>query len=75
MQQATLFKLQVPKHLPSTYEAGVADGAACRRRAGKPSTFLLVAFADDYSAGFRAGYFRDDRGNPTIANVAREERR
>lgn len=42
----------------SAYEAGVTDGDACRRRGGKPSVFLLVARADDYSAGFRAGFFR-----------------
>ena len=52
----------------SAYAFGVADGEACRKRAEAPSSFRLVARADPYSAGFRAGYF--GRAPATTAPVA-----
>ena len=58
MREATLYTLHGATNRPSAYEAGAADGDACRRGGGKPSLFLLVARHDDYSAGFRAGFFQ-----------------
>ena len=61
MLQATQLRRQVRtghSQNPSSYETGVADGAACRKRADTPSIYLLVAKGDDYSSGFRAGYFQ-----------------
>jgi hypothetical protein len=43
-----------------SYATGVADGDECRRRGGPISTLRLVAINDEYSAGFRAGYFQRD---------------
>jgi hypothetical protein len=63
MSKATLLRLQVItgcSQSPSKYESGVADGTACRKRAGTPSVYLLVAMDDHYSSGFRAGYFQRD---------------
>ena len=40
------------------YLTGVADGDECRRSSGTISTLRLVAINDEYSAGFRAGYFQ-----------------
>ena len=59
--RAMQYELPVSKNTSPEYDTGVEDGAECRRRANKPSIFMLVAFADDYSSGFRAGYFRGDR--------------
>ena len=70
MREATLYTLYVPTKRPSAYEAGVADGDACRRQGGKPSLFLLVARHDDYSAGFRAGYFQRALSKSTSTNTA-----
>ena len=57
MPDAMLYKFQAPVSQPSLYESGLAAGAECRRRAGRPSSFQLVAY-DDHSAGFREGYFQ-----------------
>jgi hypothetical protein len=70
MAKATLHKIQVPTNRDSAYEAGVAAGEECRRRKGKPSILLRVALNDDYSAGFRAGFFQRALGKPRIANTA-----
>lgn len=43
------------------YGAGVADGGECHRRGGAISKLRLIAINDEYSAGFRAGYFQRDR--------------
>ena len=43
-----------------TYATGVADGDECRRCGGSISTLRLVAINDEYSAGFRAGFFQRD---------------
>lgn len=48
----------------TAYAAGVADGDECRRQGGTPSTLQLVAINDDYSSGFRAGYFQRGSNNP-----------
>jgi hypothetical protein len=42
----------------AAYAAGFTDGDECRRQGGAPSTLRLVAINDDYSSGFRAGYFQ-----------------
>ena len=69
MSKAKLFMLHGPKgRAPAlaAYAAGVADGDECRRQGGTPSTLQLVAINDDYSSGFRAGYFQrgsDNRGS------------
>jgi hypothetical protein len=70
MRKATLYTLHAPTNRPSSYEAGVADGDACRRQGGKPSLFLLVARHDDYSAGFRAGYFQRTASKSASTNTA-----
>ena len=46
----------VPDDNAFAYASGLADGIQCRQRNSVPSKFLLVAF-DEYSLGFRAGYF------------------
>ena len=69
MRDATPVKLQVPTNRHSAYESGVADGDAWRRRGGKPSVFLRVAFDDDYSSGFMAGFNRRARRKPRIVNA------
>lgn len=35
---------------------GFVDGESCRRRGKRPPKYVLVC-RDDYSEGFRAGYF------------------
>lgn len=35
---------------------GYVDGESCRRRGKRPPKYVLVCM-DDYSQGFRAGYF------------------
>jgi hypothetical protein len=68
MQEETIHTIHVTNTRDSAYAAGVSDGDECRRRKGKPSVYLLVAL-DDYSAGFRAGYFQRVSHNPGIANT------
>jgi hypothetical protein len=66
MSKAKLVTLQGPKSRAlalAEYEAGVADGNECRRQGGTPPTLRLVAINDDYSSGFRAGYFRRGSNN------------
>ena len=46
------------KYTLSSYEAGAAEGAACRHRAETPSLYLMVAKNDDFALGFKAGYFQ-----------------
>ena len=70
MANATIHQNHVPTNWGSSYEAGVADGEKCRRRKGKPSIFLLVALNDDYSAGFRAGFYQRALSKPRIRNTA-----
>ena len=64
-----------------TIAEGYVDGEACRRR-GKPPPAHAVVGMDEYSEGFRAGYYlrspdstRSDSRNPppTEAPVAGEE--
>jgi glycine betaine/choline ABC-type transport system substrate-binding protein len=45
-----------PTPASSTYAIGVLDGTACRKRGEAISTLRRVV-NDEYSAGFRAGYF------------------
>ena len=70
MAKATIHEIQVPRNRGSSYEAGIADGEECRRRKGKPSVFVLVALNDDYSAGFRAGFFQRALSKARITNTA-----
>jgi hypothetical protein len=65
--QATLLRPQVrtgQSQSPSKYTTGVTDGAACRKPADTLSIYQLVAKDDDYSSGFRAGYFQRGCSNP-----------
>lgn len=64
-----------------TIAEGYVDGEACRKRGRTPPAHPLVGM-DDYSEGFRAGYYlrnpltRSDSGNhplPTGAPVGSEE--
>jgi hypothetical protein len=64
-----LFEFQVPTNRPSAYNSGVANGVECRRRVGKLSIFLLVAFNDDYRSGVRAGFLQRAQSKPGIANT------
>ena len=67
MSEAKLMRLHGTKSRAlalAAYAAGVADGDACRRQGGTPSTLQLVAINDDYSSGFRAGYFQRGLENP-----------
>jgi hypothetical protein len=59
MNDKMLFALQISAIASRrvNYSSGVADGGDCRRQGTAPSSFLLVAMNDDYSEGFRAGYF------------------
>lgn len=69
MSKANPIALHGPKSRAlavAAYAAGVADGDECRRQGGTPSTLRLVAINDDYSSGFRAGYFQ--RGLDTLVN-------
>ena len=68
MREAKLHTIHVATNQNSAYEAGVTDGDECRRRKEKPSVSLLVAL-DDYSAGFRAGFFQRALRNPGITNT------
>jgi len=54
----------------SAYDAGVAYGDECRRRGAAASKFFLVAIADEYASGFRAGFFQRIRSTPGFARVA-----
>ena len=65
MQETKLHTLHVATNRNAVYESGVADGGECRTRNGKPSVLLLVA-TDDYSAGFRAGFFQRTSSKPRI---------
>ena len=38
------------------HAAGFVDGESCRRRGKRPPKYVLVCL-DEYSQGFRAGYF------------------
>ena len=51
------------------YAQGVADGHACRRQGGSPSPYRLIARNDDYSAGFRAGFFERALERPRLRAV------
>jgi len=42
------------------YARGYVDGETCRQRARKPSKYQMIGI-DDYSLGFRAGYY--ERGD------------
>jgi hypothetical protein len=70
MPEVTPYKLHVATNRDAVYASGVADGEECRRRKGKPSIFLLVARDDDYSVGFRAGFFQRALLKPVIAVAA-----
>ena len=72
MREATLYTLDIPTNRLAAYETGVADGNTCRQRGNRPSLFLLVARHDDYSAGFRAGFFQRAFEKAAIA-IASEE--
>lgn len=48
------------------YSEGYVDGESFRKRGKQPSQFPLVG-VDDYSAGFRAGYF--ERKNSGLAST------
>ena len=45
----------------SAYRSGVADGGECWRSGTAITKLRLIAINDQYSAGFRAGYFQRDR--------------
>jgi len=66
MREATLHTIHGATNRDSAYESGVTDGDKCRRRQDKPSAYLLVALDDDYSAGFRAGFFQRALSKPRI---------
>jgi hypothetical protein len=69
MQEATIHTIHVADTRDSAYATGVTDGDECRRRKDKPSAYLLVALNDDYSAGFRAGFFQRALRTTKIANT------
>jgi hypothetical protein len=55
----------------SPYGAGVIDGDDCRRQGGTVSLSRLVTINDDYSSGFRAGYFQRGLDTPRTVVLLR----
>ena len=49
---------------------GYVDGETCRSRGKKPSKYVLIGI-DEYSLGFRAGYFERQCETPGGESVAR----
>ena len=49
---------------------GFVDGETCRARGKKPSKYALIGI-DDYSLGFRAGYYERRNGTPRATDAPR----
>ena len=49
---------------------GFVDGETCRARGKKPSKYALIGI-DEYSLGFRAGYYERRNGTPRSTDVPR----
>jgi len=48
---------------------GYVDGEACRRQRREPSKYVLVGI-DEYSLGFRAGYYERQDAVPSQAGLS-----
>lgn len=46
---------------PCDYLRGIEDGGQCRLQGAAITKLRLIAINDQYSAGYRAGYFQRDR--------------
>lgn len=54
----------------AAYAQGFMDGETARRRGASPSKYAQIGI-DEYSLGFRAGYY--ERGKPGIARSGRPD--